>query len=60
MPNCTLALDDQATGGNHSGIGGLCRPAYLDIVIWEHGFCLDYKNRKPEHIKAALSNIVNW
>lgn len=52
-----LALIGYEDGNNPVAVG---RPAYLGIDIWEHAYYVDYENRKPEHIKAVLENIVNW
>jgi Fe-Mn family superoxide dismutase len=53
----TLALVGYEDGNNPLAVG---RPAYLGIDIWEHAYYVDYENRKPEHIKAVLANLVNW
>jgi Fe-Mn family superoxide dismutase len=52
-----LALVGYEDGNNPVAMG---RPAYLGIDIWEHAYYVDYENRKPEHIKAVLENLVNW
>lgn len=52
-----LALIGYEDGKNPVAVG---RPAYLGIDIWEHAYYVDYENRKPEHIRAVLDNLVNW
>ncbi len=32
----------------------------VGIDVWEHAYYLDYENRKPEHVKAVLTGLVNW
>jgi superoxide dismutase, Fe-Mn family len=32
----------------------------LTIDVWEHAYYLDYQNRRADHVKAVLDDLVNW
>jgi Fe-Mn family superoxide dismutase len=32
----------------------------LTIDVWEHAYYLDYQNRRADHVKAVLENLINW
>jgi len=34
--------------------------ALIAIDVWEHAYYLDYENRRPDHVKAVLDNLINW
>jgi superoxide dismutase, Fe-Mn family len=36
------------------------KKALVAIDVWEHAYYLDYENRRPDHVKAVLDNIINW
>jgi Fe-Mn family superoxide dismutase len=36
------------------------KTALVAIDVWEHAYYLDYENRRPDHVKAVLDNIINW
>ena len=32
----------------------------MGIDVWEHAYYLDYKNVRPDYVKAILDNSINW
>ena len=32
----------------------------LAIDVWEHGYYIDYRNRRPDYLKAFMESLVNW
>lgn len=32
----------------------------LTVDVWEHGYYLDYQNRRADYVKAVIENLLNW
>ena len=32
----------------------------LVLDLWEHAYYLDYKNQRPDHLKAVIDGHLNW
>src|SRR5580698_737904 len=32
----------------------------LGIDVWEHSYYIDYRNRRPDYLKAVVDNLINW
>ncbi|HTV32823.1 MAG TPA: superoxide dismutase [Methylocella sp.] len=32
----------------------------LTIDVWEHTYYIDYRNRRPDYLKAFVDNLINW
>jgi superoxide dismutase, Fe-Mn family len=61
---CWLAVKDgkivitkTANGENPLVHGG--RPI-LGCDVWEHSYYIDYRNRRPDYLKAFVDHLANW
>jgi len=52
-----LAIMKTANGENPLVHGG--KPI-LGCDVWEHSYYIDYRNRRPDYLKAFWENLVNW
>ncbi len=32
----------------------------LGCDVWEHSYYIDYRNRRPDYVKAFIDSMVNW
>ena len=32
----------------------------LTIDVWEHAYYLDYQNRRADHVRAVVENLIDW
>ncbi len=32
----------------------------LGVDVWEHSYYIDYRNRRPDYLKAFVDSMVNW
>src|SRR5690349_7364277 len=32
----------------------------LGVDVWEHSYYIDYRNRRPDYLKAFVDHLINW
>lgn len=53
-----LAFKKTANAENPLHMAGITPLLTLDV--WEHAYYLDYQNRRPDHLTAAIEKLLNW
>ena len=33
---------------------------FLGCDVWEHSYYIDYRNRRPDYLKAFFESLINW
>jgi Fe-Mn family superoxide dismutase len=57
VQNGKLAVTKTPNGENPLVHGGT---PILGCDVWEHSYYIDYRNRRPDYLKAFLDHLVNW
>jgi Fe-Mn family superoxide dismutase len=52
-----LAITKTPNGENPLVHGGT---PLLGVDVWEHSYYIDYRNRRPDYLKAFVDHLVNW
>jgi Fe-Mn family superoxide dismutase len=52
-----IVVTKTANGENPLVHGG---QPILGVDVWEHSYYIDYRNRRPDYLKAVVDNLVNW
>ncbi|MGB1361213.1 MAG: superoxide dismutase [Alphaproteobacteria bacterium] len=52
-----LEVTKTANGENPLVHGGT---ALLGCDVWEHSYYIDYRNARPDYLKAFVNDLVNW
>jgi Fe-Mn family superoxide dismutase len=56
-PDGKLAIVTTPNGNNPIGRNQI---PLLGVDVWEHAYYLDWENRRTDHVRAVLDQIVNW
>ena len=55
--NGKIGVAKTPNGENPLVHGGL---PILGVDVWEHSYYIDYRNRRPDYLKAFVNELVNW
>lgn len=56
-PNGRLEIVNTPNGNNPLGRN---QTPLLGIDVWEHAYYLDWENRRGDHVRTVLDELVNW
>ena len=56
-PNGGLEISKTANGESPLVHGAT---PILGCDVWEHSYYIDYRNRRPDYLKAFCDNLINW
>src|SRR5882724_10124437 len=57
VKNGKLEISKTANGENPLVHGAT---PILGCDVWEHSYYIDYRNRRPDYLKAFVDHLVNW
>lgn len=57
LKNGKLEVTKTPNGENPLVHGGT---PILGVDVWEHSYYIDYRNKRPDYLKAFIENLVNW
>lgn len=57
VENGKVVVTKTANGENPLVHGGT---PILGCDVWEHSYYIDYRNARPDYLKAFINNLVNW
>ena len=57
MKNGKLEVTKTPNGENPLVHGGT---PILGVDVWEHSYYIDYRNRRPDYLKAFVEHLINW
>ena len=52
-------IEVMKTPNGEKPAGARC-PPILGCDVWEHSYYIDYRNRRPDYLKAFVDHMVNW
>ncbi len=52
-----LGIVTTRNGANPAAYGA---HAVIGVDVWEHAYYLDYQNRRGEHVRALLDQLIDW